>query len=154
MVVRSNFTLLALMSITLLIGGCSGTKLYKDVSTHNMEVNSKTDSVDATLDIYSVSAQCESDYLGTVALDRSSIELGIAIEEPSYLIVGFASSSFWSSSSGFTSYDFTLLPRKAFRYEVDVSYIDDIYNVTVYEVSQLTGKQREMEEAELRNCQT
>ena len=151
---RLNFTLLALMNIMLLAGGCSTTKIYKDVLSHNLEVNSETDSVETTLDIYSVGAQCESEYLGTVALDRSSIELGIAIEKPSYLSVGFASSSFWSSSSGFISYDFTLLPRKAFRYEVDVSYIDDIYNVTVYEVSQLTGKQREMEEAELRNCQT
>jgi len=140
------------MSIVLLIGGCSATKLYKDVLTHNMEVNSKTDSVDATLDIYSVSAQCESDYLGTVALDRSSIELGIAMEKPSYLIVGFTSSSFWSNSSGFIGYDFTLLPRKDFRYEVDVAYIDNIYNVIVYEVSQLTEGKREMEAAELRNC--
>lgn len=152
MVVRVNFTLLALMSIMLLMGGCSSTKLYKDVLAHNLEVNSKTDSVKATLDIYSVGAQCASEYLGTVALDRSSIELGIAMEKPSYLIVGFANSSFWSNSSGFISYDFTLLPRKAFRYEADVSYIDDIYNVTVYEVSQFTGKKREMEAAELRNC--
>jgi len=149
---RLNFTLLALFSITLLASGCSSTKLYKDVLTHNLEVNSKTDSVEAILDIYSVGMQCESEYLGTVALDRNSIELGIVMGKPSYLIVGFASSSFWSNSSGFISYDFTLLPREAFRYEVDVSYIDNIYNVIVYEVSQLTGGKREMEAAELRNC--
>lgn len=136
----------------LLASGCSSTKLYKDVLTHNLEVNSRTDSVEVNLDIYSVGMQCESEYLGTVALDRDSIELGIAMEKPSYLIVGFASSSFWSNSSGFISYDFTLLPRKAFRYEVDVSYIDNIYNVNFYEVSQLTGEKREMEAAELRNC--
>jgi len=140
------------MNIMLLAGGCSTTKIYKDVLSHNLEVNSETDSVETTLDIYSVGAQCESEYLGTVALDRSSIELGIAIEKPSYLSVGFASSSFWSSSSGFISYDFTLLPRKAFRYEVDVSYIDNIYNVIVYEVGQFTGEKREMEAAELWNC--
>ena len=149
---RLNFILLALMSMVLLAGGCSATKLYKDVLTHNLELNSKTDSVKATLDIYSVGEQCEYEHLGTVALDKSSIELGIAMEKPSYLIAGFASSSFWSSSSGFIGYDFTLLPHKAFRYTVDVSYIDEIYNVTVYEVSQLTGKKREMESAELQNC--
>ena len=149
---RLNFTLLALISMVLLAGGCSSTKLYKDVLTHNLEVNSKTDSVKATLDIYSVGEQCEYEHLGIVTLDKSSIELGIAVGKPSYQIVGFASSSFWSSSSGFISYDFTLLPRKAFRYAVDVSYMDDIYNVTVYEVSQLTGKKREMEVAELQNC--
>lgn len=136
----------------LLVSGCSSTKLYEDELTHNLEVNSKTDSVEATLDIYSVGMQCESEYLGTVALDRNSTKLGIAMEKPSYLIVGFASSSFWSNSSGFISYDFTLLPRKAFRYEVDVSYIDNIYNVIVYEVSQLTGEKREMDAPELRNC--
>jgi len=140
------------MSMVWLAGGCSATKLYEDVFTHNLEVNSKSDSVNVTLDIYSVSEQCEYEHLGTVPLDKSSIESGIAIEKPSYLVVGFASSSSWSSSSGFISYDFTLLPGKAFRYAVDVSYIDKIYNVTVYEVSQLTGKKREMEAAELQNC--
>lgn len=154
MLLRLNFNLLALLSITLLASGCSSTKLYKDVLTHNLEVNSKTDSVEVTLDIYSVGMQCESEYLGSVALDKNSIELGIAMEKPSYLIVGFSSSSFWSNSSGLISYDFTLLPRKAFRYEVDVSYIDTIYNVIVYEVSQLTDEKREMEATELRNCQS
>jgi len=154
MVVRLNFTLLALISIMLLTGGCSTTKHYKDELTHNLEVNSKSDSVETTLDIYSVGSQCESEYQGTVALDGSSIELGIATEKSSYLVVGFASSSFWSSSSGFISYDFTLFPRKTFHYEVDVFYIDNIYNVNVYEVSQLTGKKREMEATELRNCQS
>ena len=149
---RLNFSLLAFLSITLLASGCASTKAYKDVLTHNLEFNSKTDSVEVTLDIYGVGKQCESEYLGTVDLDRNSIELGIAMGQPSYLVVGFASSSFWSNSSGFLSYDFTLLPRKAYRYEVDVSYIDRIYNVIVYEVSQLTGEKREMETAELRNC--
>ena len=152
MAVRSNFSRLAVVGLILLIGGCSATKLYKNELAHNLEVNSKTDSVETTLDVYSVGAQCASEYLGRVAIDRGSVGLGIEPEKPSYLVVGFAHSSFWSNSSGSISYDFTLLPRKSFRYEVDVSYIDKIYNVTVYEVSKLTGKKREMEATELRNC--
>ena len=77
MALRSNFSRLAFGGLTLLIGGCSATKLFKNELTHNLEINSKTDSVETTLDIYSVGAQCASEYLGRVALDRSSVGLGI-----------------------------------------------------------------------------
>lgn len=94
MAVRSNFSSLALVGLVLLIGGCSVTKLYKNELAHNLEVNSKTDSVETTLDICSVGAQCASEYPGRVALDRGLVGLGIESEKPSYLVAGFAHSSF------------------------------------------------------------
>ena len=149
---RLNCWILVILFTTLPFSGCSTTRYYKTTLTPNLQINSRTESVEATLDIYSVGTQCEAAYLGSVGLDKSPLELGVATGQPSYLVVGFASPSFWSSTSGYTNYDFTLLPRKSYRYVIDVAYIDDIYSVTVYEVNRLSGKKREMEDEELQNC--
>jgi hypothetical protein len=149
---RLNLTAFALFFTAMSLGGCSTIKHYQAELPHNLEVDSKIESVEATLDIYSIGNQCDKAYLGTVALDRSIVQLGIATGQPSYLVVGFASSSFWSSSSGYISYDITLFPRNAYRYEIEVTYIDDIYNIAVYEINRLTGKIREMDDKELQNC--
>ena len=74
--------------------------------------------------------------------------------QASYLVVSFTSASFWSNRSGQINYDFTLLPREAYRYTIDVSYLDNIYNVTVYEINRASGEKREMEGGELRNCRS
>jgi len=149
---RFNHTAIALFFTAVLLGGCSTIKLYKDVLPQNLVVDSRIESVEATLDIYSVNGQCETDYKGTVILDRKNLELGIATGIPSYLVVGFAGSSFWGNSSSFISYDFTLVPRKAHQYEIEVSYIDDIYHIALYETNQNTGSKREMADNELANC--
>jgi len=143
---------LLFLSLVLLLSGCSTIKLYKAELPQNLEVNSRIESVEATLDIYSVGKKCETEYLGTVALDRDILKLGIATGQASYLVVGFAGSSFWGNSSSYTSYDITLLPRKAHRYEIAVSYIDEIYNVDLYEINQNTGKKRELTDKDLQNC--
>ncbi len=150
--VRLNPTAHAFLFTALLINGCSAIKPYKTELPQNLVVNSRVESVEATLDIYRVGNQCETEYLGTIALDRDILKLGIATGQASYLVVGFAGSSFWGNSSSYTSYDITLLPRKAHRYEVAVSYIDDIYNVDLYEINQNTGQKRELTDIDLQNC--
>ncbi len=147
-----NRTIFAVFITLLLLGGCSTAKLYKAGLPQNLEINSTIESVEATLDIYNVKKQCETEYLGTVALDRNNLGLGIASGKPSYLVVGFAGSSFWGNSSSFISYDITQLPRKAYIYEMEVSYVDDIYHVALYEINRSTGSKREMEDRELANC--
>ena len=149
---RLNRTAVAVFITALFLVGCSAMKLYKVELPRNLQVSSRIESVEATLDIYRVGKQCETAYLGTVVLDRNMIELGIAKELPSYLVVGFSGSSFWSNSSSYTSYNITLLPREAYQYELEVSYIDDIYHVAVYEINQNTSKKREMLDTELQNC--
>ncbi len=149
---RLNPTALAFICTALLINGCSAIKLYKSELPQNLEVISRVESVEATLDIYRVGNQCETENLGAVALDSDILKLGIATGQASYLVVGFAGSSFWGNSSSYTNYDITLLPRKAHRYEIAVSYIDEIYNVDLYEINQNTGKKRELTDKDLQNC--
>lgn len=147
-----NYVVLVLILTTLMSGGCATIKRYDVELPLNLEVISKTEAVEATLDIYDINKQCESVYQGTVNLNKSVTELGIAAGRLSYLVVGFASSSFWGNSSGYISYKFTLLPRKDYRYEIQATYIDDIYHVVVTEVNQKTGEKREKKDGELNAC--
>jgi len=91
--------------------------------------------------------------MGSVDLDKNRLQLGIDTDQPSLLVIGFSSSSFWGNSSGYIDYSITLLPGKAYRYEFEVSYVEDIYNIIVYEINRATGKRREMRDGELQNCQ-
>lgn len=83
---------------------------------------------------------------------NKSPELGIPTGKATYLTVTFASSSFWRGSSSHMSYNTLLFARKGYRYELDVSYVDDIYNVVLYEIAQRTCKKRELDVTALRDC--
>lgn len=143
---------LALVVATLLLAGCSGNRLYKAELPHNLKIHSNTESVTATLDIFSVDKQCQASYQGTVVLDGKSPELGIPSEKATYLTITFASSSFWRGSSSHMSHDTLLIARTGYRYELEVSSVDDIYNVVLYEIAQRTGKKRELEFNALSDC--
>lgn len=152
---REYFASLVILFVALLIGGCaSNTKPYRADLPQNLEVISNIESVEAVLHIYSSDKQCESVYLGSVNLDRNSLQLGIDTGRPSLLVIGFSSSSFWSSSSEYIDYAVTFVPGKAYHYKIDVSYNDNIYNITVYEINRANGNKREMQDSELQNCRT
>ena len=152
---REYFASLVILLVALQIGGCaSNTKPYRADLPQNLEVISNIESVEAVLHIYSSGKQCESVYLGSVNLDRNSLQLGIDSGRPSHLVIGFSSSSFWSSSSGYIDYGVTFVPGKAYHYEIDVSYNDSIYNITVNEINRANGSKREMQDSELQNCNT
>lgn len=138
----------------LVISGCaSNIKPYRADLPVNLEVISNIESVEAALHIHGLGKQCESAYMGSVNLDKNRLQLGINTEQPSLLVVAFSSTSFWGNSSGYIDYGITLVPGKAYRYEFDVSYIEDIYNIIVYEINRATGKRREMPDNELQNCE-
>ena len=149
------FTGLVILLVTLLLSGCaSNIKPYRAELPQNLEVISNIESIEASLHIYSLDKQCKTTYLGSVDLDRDSLRLGIDTGQPSFLVTGFDSSSFWSASSGYMDYGITLTPRKSYRYEIGVSYIDNIYNVKVYEINRSSGNKREMEDRELELCRS
>jgi len=151
--VRQYFSSMVVLYAILLVAGCaSNIKQYRVELPHNLEIISNTESVETTLHIYSLGKQCETDYLGTVDINSDSLELGVETERPLYLVVGFASSSFWGNSSGYIDYGVSMLARKAYLYEIAVSYIDNIYNISVYEINRATEEKREMQERELQFC--
>lgn len=119
--------------------GCSGIKTYPNNLEKNLYITTTTESgsffssVNATVDIYQLNTDCSLDYQGTVNLDKATVSVGIPYDKRSYLVFGFASSSFLASTSGSISYETILKPRRNYRYLINVSYIDDIYNVEIRE---------------------
>jgi hypothetical protein len=119
--------------------GCSGIKTYPDHLEKNLYITTTTESgsffssVNASVDIYQLNTDCSLDYQGTVKLDKASVSVGIPYDKHSYLVFGFASSSFLASTSGSITYETILKPRRNYRYMINVSYIDDIYNVEIRE---------------------
>src|SRR5258708_7177672 len=79
--------------------GCSGLKTYPNEASKNVHVSTQVDpKVRAALHVHEVTGACTSRYQGTLALDRPALEVGIAAEQPTYLVVSFDTSSFMAGS--------------------------------------------------------
>jgi len=135
-----------------LLAGCSGAKTYPDAFPKNMHVRTETSKARAELHIHRVDANCLTEYQGTVQLDKPSVEVGIPAGRQSLVAFTFSSSSFLTGSSSSVRYDTLLTPRAGYTYDVKVSYLDNIYNVTVREVDPRRSSNREIERKSLRTC--
>ena len=131
-----------------IITGCSGLRPYVSDYEKNLYITTRTEasgfltSVDAAVDIYSVNPDCTRQYQGTVDLRKTSVAVGLPPDTLSYLSFTFASSEFLANSHGTMSYGTVLEPRDGHDYDVTVSYIDNIYNVTIRERNSSNGESR------------
>lgn len=147
----------ALLTSSILMG-CSGIKSYPNNLAKNLAITTTTEagsifsSVKASVDIYQINTDCSLDYQGTVKLDKASTSVGVPSDKPSYLVFGFASSSFLASSSGNITYETVLKPRKGYHYLINASYIDDIYNVEIREVHPRKNTSRNIDILALNSC--
>ena len=139
------------------LAGCAGRTPYADESaTKNVSIHTATSSksfssVHAILDIYSVDTECRAKYAGTIKLDRPSVAIGIAADRWSYLVFDFASSSFLAGRHGHMSYELFFKPQAHHRYEIEVTYHDEIYDVVLGE-RQPHGTLREMPDLDVEPC--
>lgn len=153
-----NRHIIVLLLAFSLLAGCSGIKTYPNILDTNLHIETETDSgsifakVRAAVDIYRVDADCKTDYEGTVQLKNPSVDVGIPSDRLSYLVFVFASSGFFSSSSGTITYDALLKPRAGYNYDVKARYIDNIYNVEIRETHPRKKKSREIELKGLNAC--
>ena len=122
--------------------GCSGIKPYpNDLSAKNLSVRTVASSgsvfsnVHVELDVHGVDASCRTQYLGTMQLDQPSVAVGIPADRGSYLVFRFLSSSFLGGSRGQISREVFIKPTPGQRYEIDVTYRDDLYDVVLREPS-------------------
>ena len=133
-----------------IITGCSGLRPYVSDYEKNLYITTRTEAsgflarVDAAVDIYSVNSDCARQYQGTVDLRNTSVAVGLPPNSLSYLSFTFASSAFLANSHGTMSYDKMLVPRDGYNYDVAVSYIDNIYNVTIRERNSSSGESSEL----------
>ena len=141
--------LLVLAALTLT--ACGGGKLYKSDLPANLKVTTNIEKVTVSLGIYAIDNRCQTTYQGSVVLKGKTTELGVATGKPLYLATTFSSSSFLGGSSS-TSYEMAMTPRPGYRYELALRYIDNIYNVQMFEIAKKSGKRRELESQPLPQC--
>lgn len=146
-------------SLTLVLCvACSNVKTYPNTLDKNLRVQTVTRSgsafskVRASVDIYRVDTACRLAYEGTVDLDEPTRAIGVPTNRPSYLVFTFASSTFLGGTSSATSQETLLEPRPGYRYDIDVRYDDNIYNVVVRERSPRGTAARELALTDLRAC--
>jgi hypothetical protein len=126
-------------ALTCLLAACSGFTAYRNNYEHNLFITTDTEErglfsgVAASLDIYRMQGDCDTQYEGTVELGNSLVRVGIPTEEPAYLVFRFESSAFLSNSHSSMGYDVTLYPLTDHVYDLSVTYRDNIYNVEVQE---------------------
>jgi hypothetical protein len=135
-----------------LLAGCSGIKTYPDTLPKNLRIHTAISKVQAALHVHRVDASCQTEYQGTVQLDKPSVEVGVPAGRSSLMAFTFSSSSFLGGSSSSIRYETLLTPRAGYTYDVKVSYLDNIYNVTVREIDPRTSSSREIGRRDLRAC--
>lgn len=121
---------LQILLISMLVTSCSNIKPYEMHGKNNLIASSKTDDdVEAAIDIYHVDKACKYNYKGTITLENGINKISLTENRLNYLVVSFSTSSFWASSSSSMSQDMMIKPNKNYNYKLDLSYIDNIYNV-------------------------
>jgi hypothetical protein len=136
----------------LALAGCAGGKIYPDdVMPKNLNIRTASSNAKAVVGVHAVDAQCRAEYLGYVPLDKSAVQVGIPAERWSYLVFEFSTSRYLGSSRGRISKETLLKPRAGYRYDIDVTYRDDLYDVVIREQPP-RGKARELEFLDLGSC--
>jgi hypothetical protein len=127
-------------ALVALAAGCSGLKPYpNDGPIKNITVRTAASSgsvfssVKVALDVHGVDAACATRYLGTLQLDQPTLAVSLPPGRGSLLTFQFLSSNFLGSSHGSISRQVFITPRPEQRYELDVTYRDDLYDVVLRE---------------------
>ena len=150
--------ILAVLGTATFLAGCSGLKPYQNRPDNNLHVHTAADSgswfsrVRDAVDIHRVTADCGTEYEGTVQLNRRTIDVGIPPNRWSRLVFVFASSSFLANQTGSITYETLLKPRSGYQYEINVTYRDDMYNVVIRETQPRSSVTSEVKQADLRAC--
>ena len=150
--------IISVVSLLIVISGCSGLKTYPSTGDRNLIVRTKvsgsiTTKVEAFLHVYRLQAPCHLEYLGTVELNRDEIQVGILPRQSTYLKFSFETSTRFANTSSTVPYSVALTPQLDAQYTADVSYVDSIYSVVVRETGPRGTAERFIGRSKL-NCQS
>ena len=145
--VMKRINLAMLISIILLISGCSGLQTYHSDLDSNLQISTHTDSgsmlssISTAVDIHKVNPDCTTEYTGTVKLGDEAKAIGLQTGRSTYLVFVFERGGIFSAETS-THYDTLIRPRDGYQYTAQVSYQDDIYNVILNEIDPGSKKSR------------
>jgi hypothetical protein len=142
----------------LFVVSCAGIRTYRQTDFKNLHINKEISSgsifskISASLDIYSVDKACQPVYQGTVELPDNKLDVGIPQGRLSYLVFEFETWKPLAGASSSVSYDGLLMPRPGIDYDINVTYKDAVYMVTVQERQPSGKKSRTLELEDIATC--
>ncbi len=131
--------LAAILTVILLLSGCSGIKMYSSDLPTNLRVRTYVDtgsamrSTMAEFDVHLVGPDCGLQHQGRIYLDQNLVKVGIPTGRLVYLDFIFASKAVLSSQISGTRHGILLTPRSGYDYNAKVTYDKGIYDVVVRE---------------------
>jgi hypothetical protein len=137
-----------------MLAGCSSAKVYPEVRPANLHVRTETSptQVRAEIHIHRVDADCRTQYEGTVPLDRPVVELGVPAGRTSVVAVTFSTSSMLRGSRSSVRYATLLTPRAGHRYDVKVTYRENLYDVVIRENDPRGSSSRQLARRDPAQC--
>lgn len=140
--------LMCLMACALLAGCASSEPRYPNDQPKNVTINLHYESgggflssSQANVGINAYAKDCSLHYKGWVKLSEGRNKVGLPIGQPVFLDVDLSGSSF----GGYVQHDMQrgvlITPRRGVHYEVDVNYVDDMFDIRLYERTR-AGKRR------------
>ena len=136
----------ALFGLLVFFIGCASSKLYRDAGPQNLLVASSAESgIRGALHVHEVDPVCGARYLGTVKLDARSVAIGLAYEQPSYLVFSV------EGASGFDPVGALVKPRTGHRYEVELKRRGNTYDVRLRETDTM-GNEQQLALLDLAQC--
>lgn len=83
---------------------------------------------------------CSTHYKGWVKLSEGKNEVGLAVGQPTLLVVELSHSS-WGGDGGSMQRGVVITPRPGVHYQVDARYADAMYDIRLYKMTR-AGKRR------------
>lgn len=149
--------ILAMLAAALAVG-CAGVKTYPNTLDKNLQIRSETASGSAlfrmrtALGVYRLDEGCQLEFEGEVDIGQPTVAVGLPPGRWSYLVFTFSGSSMLGGSSSSISRETMFLPRAGHRYDIAVTYRNDIYHVTIRETQPKGGAGREIDFRNIRVC--
>lgn len=138
--------------LAVLLAGCASGTRYADLPEKNFAIHTRAEGAEVVMGVHAVDARCKLTYEGYVTLEQPVTRVGIPPGRVSYLVFEFAHSSFWRGTRGSITREALLRPMPGARYELRVSYEDELYDVAIREV--LGSRSRAIELKGLRACRS
>ncbi len=123
------------------LGGCgSSPKDYANTLEKNVTVNVRLGDtanalfpLRAKINVSEVKADCTHDFLGRLQLDNGENKLGLAPGKSAVVALSIFRSDRYGSEAGLARSDISLVPLPGKQYEIDVSYVGSMINLSLYE---------------------
>lgn len=137
-----------------LLAGCSNLKSYSASLANNfiITLDKKSDSgVEGRVDVYLLNKSCEGPYQGSHWVSKKTDKIGLKENHQTLLKFNFLSSH-WLKGKHSNAIQALVKPRAGYRYIVHMSYIDDAFDLEIYEVNRKTNKRRAIDIVDIHSC--